>query len=46
MCLPQRKALDDLLAQTGQILTQQRKDKKKLIALHAPKVECIAKSKA
>jgi len=44
--LPQRKALDDLLARTGRILTQQRKDKNKLYALHAPEVECIAKGKA
>ena len=44
--LPQRKALDDLLARTGHILTQQRKDKNKLSALHAPEVECIAKGKA
>jgi IS5 family transposase len=28
------------------ILTQRRKDKSKLYALHAPEVECIAKSKA
>ena len=44
--LPQRKALDDLLVRTGRILSQQRKDKNKLYALHAPEVECIAKGKA
>ena len=44
--LPQRKALDDLLARGGRILAQQRKDKNKLYALHAPEVECIAKGKA
>jgi IS5 family transposase len=46
VCLPQRKLLDDLLARTGRILAQQRKDKNKLYALHAPEVECIAKGKA
>ncbi len=45
-CPPQRKLLDDLLARTGRILAQQRKDKNKLYALHAPKVECTAKGKA
>ena len=44
--LPQRKLLDDLLARTGRILDQKRKDKNKLYALHAPEVECIAKGKA
>jgi IS5 family transposase len=46
VCQPQRKQLDDLLARTGRILAQQRKDKNKLYALHAPEVECIAKGKA
>ena len=46
LCLPQRKALDDLLARTGRFLTQERKEKNKLYALHAPEVECIAKGKA
>ena len=46
VCRPQRKALDDLLARTDRILTQQRKDKIKLCALHSPEVECIAKGKA
>lgn len=40
--LPQRKALDDLLARIGRILAQQRKDENKLYALLAPEVECIA----
>jgi IS5 family transposase len=44
--MPQRKPLDDLLARTGGILSQKRKDKNKLYALHAPEVECIAKGKA
>lgn len=44
--LPQRKPLDDTLVRTGRVLTQQRKDKNKLYALHAPEVECIAKGKA
>jgi IS5 family transposase len=38
--------LNQLLGATKRILTQQRKDKKKLYALHAPEVECIAKGKA
>jgi IS5 family transposase len=42
--LPQRKLLDDLLARTGHILTQQSKDK--FYALHAPEVACIAEGKA
>jgi IS5 family transposase len=46
VALPQRAALSDLLARTGRILMQQRKDKNKLYALHAPEVECIAKGKA
>jgi len=46
VCQPQRKQLDDLLARTGRILAQQRKDKNKLYALHAPEVERIAKGKA
>ena len=44
--LPQREPLDDLLARTGRILAQQFNDKNKLYALHAPKVQCIAKGKA
>ncbi len=35
-----------MLARTGRILAQTRKDKNKLYALHAPEVECIAKGKA
>ena len=38
--------VSDLLARTGRILAQTRKDKDKLYALHAPEVECIAKGKA
>ena len=38
--------VSDLLARTGRILAQTRKDKNKLYALHAPEVECIAKGKA
>ena len=38
--------VSDLLARTGRILAQARKDKNKLYALHAPEVECIAKGKA
>ena len=47
-CVPMqhRHALDDLLARTNRILTQKKKDKNKLYALHAPEVECIAKGKA
>lgn len=41
-----REALSALLARTKRIITQQSKDKNKLYALHAPEVECIAKSKA
>jgi len=37
---------NDLLFRVNRILTQQRKDKSKLYALHAPEVECISKSKA
>lgn len=36
----------DLLARTGRILTQRKKDKNKLSALHAPEVECISKGNA
>lgn len=46
LSVAQRKLLDDLLARTGRILSQKRKDKNKLYALHAPEVECIAKGKA
>lgn len=35
----------DLLSRVNRILTQQRKDKNKLYALHAPEVECISKGK-
>jgi IS5 family transposase len=41
-----RDRLAQLLGATKLILTQQRKDKNKLYALHAPEVECIAKGKA
>jgi IS5 family transposase len=44
--MAQRKLLDELLARTGRILAQQRKDKNKLYALHAHEVECSAKGKA
>ena len=43
------KALSDLqmwLARAERIRTQQRHDKNKLYALHAPEVECIGKGKA
>jgi IS5 family transposase len=43
------KALSDLqmwLERAERIRTQQRKDKNKLYALHAPEVECIGKGKA
>lgn len=36
----------DLLTRVNRILTQQKKDKNKLYALHATEVECIAKGKA
>jgi len=45
----QAKALAELqmwMERAGRILAQQRKDKNKLYALHAPEVECIAKGKA
>ena len=42
----QLPALTELMARVKRILTQQRKDKNKLYALHAPEVECIAKGKA
>lgn len=41
-----RQKLTQLLGATQRILTQRPKDKKKLYALHAPEVECIAKGKA
>ena len=47
--LPNPKALSDLqmwLARAERIRTQQRHDKNKLYALHAPEVECISKGKA
>ena len=43
------KAVSDLmmwLERAERIRTQQRKDKNKLYALHAPEVECLAKGKA
>ena len=43
------KAISDLstlLARAERIRTQQRNDKNKLYALHAPEVECLAKGKA
>jgi transposase, IS5 family len=39
-------ALGTLLARMERLLTQQRHDKNKLYALHAPEVECIGKGKA
>jgi len=45
----QTKALAELqmwMERAERILTQQRKDKNKLYALHAPEVECISKGKA
>ena len=39
-------ALKSLLERAERIRTQQRKDKHKLYALHAPEVECIGKGKA
>ena len=41
-----RSGARDLLERTARILTQRKKDKNKLYALHAPEVECIAKGKA
>jgi IS5 family transposase len=38
--------LNTLLDRAERIRTQQRKDKDKLYALHAPEVECIGKGKA
>ena len=38
--------LQSLLERAERIRTQQRKDKNKLYALHAPEVECLAKGKA
>jgi IS5 family transposase len=46
---PNAKALSDLmmwLERAERIRTQQRHDKNKLYALHAPEVECIGKGKA
>ena len=39
-------AFAESMALTKRLLDQQRHDKKKLYALHAPEVECIAKGKA
>ena len=39
-------SLTTLLERAERIRTQQRKDKNKLYALHAPEVECISKGKA
>ncbi len=41
-----RAAFAESMALTKRLLNQQRHDKKKLYALHAPEVECIAKGKA
>jgi len=41
-----RAKANDLLLRVNRILTQQRKDKNKLYALHAPEVECSSKGKA
>ena len=41
-----RAAFTEPLALTRRLLEQQRHDNKKLYALHAPEVECIAKGKA
>ena len=41
-----RAKANDLLFRVHRILTQQKKDKNKLYALHAPEVECISKGKA
>jgi IS5 family transposase len=38
--------LDTLLERAGRIRAQQRNDKDKLYAMHAPEVECIGKGKA
>jgi transposase, IS5 family len=39
-------SLNTLMQRAERIRTQQRKDKNKLYALHAPEVECISKGKA
>ena len=41
-----RAKANDLLLRVNRILTQQRKDKNKLYALHAPEAEFISKGKA
>jgi IS5 family transposase len=41
-----RTRLDTLLERAERIRTQQRNDKNKLYAMHAPEVECIGKGKA
>jgi len=41
-----RPKLLELLQRVERVLTQQRSDKNKLYALHAPEVECISKGKA
>lgn len=43
---PQTAALKQLLQRAERMRTQQRHDKAKLYALHAPEVECIGKGKA
>ncbi len=43
---PVQAAFAEAMALTKRLLAQQRHDKKKLYALHAPEVECIAKGKA
>ena len=44
--LSQQARIDDLLQRAGRIHRQHPQGKNKLYALHAPKVECIAKGKA
>ena len=41
-----RSALTELIGRIRRILSQKRKDRNKLYALHAPEVECLAKGKA
>ena len=42
----QRQSLNEFLARVTRLHQQQRHDKNKLYALHAPEVECISKGKA
>jgi IS5 family transposase len=46
LCAAALNRLNTLLERAERIRTQQRKDKDKLYALHAPEVECIGKGKA